>query len=121
VKYLIYLPLVFSFTFSSCNENAKENEVKNTKPAANIESKPTPDNSKIKTAKAKGKVTKVNLDLGSVELDHEEIKGIMPAMIMEFFVLEKSELKSLKVGDRVDFVLEENQGQEKIISIKKSQ
>ena len=34
----------------------------------------------------KGVVTKINLDLVSVELDHEEIKGLMPKMTMEFYV-----------------------------------
>ncbi len=66
-------------------------------------------------------VTKINLELGSVELDHEEIKGLMPPMIMEFYVAEKKEIEVLKVGDKVEFVIESNRGQEKIISIKKIQ
>lgn len=74
---------------------------------------------KIKLFNGKGVVTKINIAIGSVELDHEEIKGSMPAMIMEFYVREKSELEVLKIGDKVEFVLEENFGQEKIISIKK--
>ena len=81
---------------------------------------PSPDNSKIKTAKGRGIVTKIDLKLVSVELNHEDIPGIMPAMIMEFYVKEKSELEVLKVGDQVDFVLEDNAGQERIISISKS-
>jgi Cu(I)/Ag(I) efflux system protein CusF len=68
----------------------------------------------------KGVVTKVNLELVSVELDHEEIKGLMPKMTMEFYVREKSELEKLKIGDAVDFVLEDNAGTEQIISIKKA-
>lgn len=80
----------------------------------------TPEKSKIKTANGRGKVTKINLEIGSVELDHEEIPGLMSAMIMEFSVTKKSELEVLKVGDTVDFVLEDNAGVEKIISINKS-
>lgn len=76
---------------------------------------------KIKLFNGKGVVTKINLELGSVELDHEAIEGAMPAMIMEFYVKEISEIEVLKVGDKVEFVLEENFGQEKIISIKKIQ
>ncbi len=68
-----------------------------------------------------GKVTKINLQLGSVELDHEEIKGLMPKMIMEFYVADKSELNDLKIGDRVDFVLEDKAGAERISSIKKAE
>ncbi len=81
---------------------------------------PTPESSKIKTYNGRGVVTKINLELVSVELNHEEIQGLMPAMIMEFFVKEKSELEVLKLGDKVEFVLEDNAGSERIISIKKS-
>ena len=80
----------------------------------------TPDKTKIKTFDGKGVVTKINLELISVELDHEEIKGLMPKMKMEFYVKEKGELERLKVGDTVDFVLEDNAGAEQIISIIKA-
>src|SRR5688500_5676285 len=53
----------------------------------------------------KGKVTKINLELGSVEMDHEEIVGVMPAMRMEFFVSDKKLLDGLNIGDSVDFTL----------------
>ncbi len=69
---------------------------------------------------AKGKVTKINNELGSIELDHEEIVGVMPRMIMEFYVKNKAELKPLKVGDQVDFVLEYKHPTETIVSIKKA-
>ncbi len=78
------------------------------------------DKTKTKTFDGEGVVTKINLELVSVELDHEEIKGLMPKMTMEYYVKEKSELEKLKVGDRVDFVLENNAGAEHIISIKKA-
>ncbi len=80
----------------------------------------SPDKSKIKTFDGKGVVTKINLELVSVELDHDEIKGLMPKMTMEFYVKEKRELEQLKVGDKVDFVLEDNAGAEQIVSIKKA-
>ena len=68
----------------------------------------------------KGKITKINNDLGSVELNHEEIKDVMPAMQMEFFVSDKALLKGLKVGDEVDFTLRYNKGQETIVAISKT-
>ncbi len=68
----------------------------------------------------KGKVTKINTELGSVELNHEEIVGVMPPMIMEFYVKDKSVLDGLKVGDNVDFVLEYKHPTETIVSIKKT-
>jgi len=67
----------------------------------------------------KGKVTKINKELGSVELDHEEIVGVMPPMIMEFYVHEKWLLKGLKVGDEVDFILRYAHPSETIVSITK--
>lgn len=68
---------------------------------------------------AKGKITKINAQLGSIELDHEEIPGLMPRMIMEFFVKDKALLNGLTVGDSVDFVIEYKHPTETITSIKK--
>ncbi|MFN0139797.1 MAG: copper-binding protein [Pyrinomonadaceae bacterium] len=68
----------------------------------------------------KGKVTKINNDLGSVELDHEEIVGVMPRMIMEFYVSDKTILKGLAVGDQVDFVLRHKGSTETIVKITKA-
>ncbi|MCY7376030.1 MAG: copper-binding protein [Pyrinomonadaceae bacterium] len=90
------------------------NQTANIAPSATIS-----DKSKIKTFDGTGAVTKINLEIGSVELDHEEIKGLMPAMLMEFYVSDKKMLDKLKVGDKVNFVLEDNAGVEQIISIKK--
>jgi Cu/Ag efflux protein CusF len=53
-----------------------------------------------------GIVTKINRTIGSVELNHKDIPGIMPAMIMEFYVKDKRMLRGLKVGDTVSFTLE---------------
>ena len=66
-----------------------------------------------------GVITKIDLKLGSVELKHENIEGLMPAMQMEFFVIDTAQLKGLAVGDKADFVIEYKQGSEKISSITK--
>ena len=118
MRRIIYF-LMLIFAVSACQQKAAETKPQNVKPTANVA--PTLDNSKAKTYKSKGVVTKINLELVSVELNHEKIEDFMPAMQMEFYVKEKSELEVLKVGDKVEFVLEDNQGQEKIISIKKIQ
>ncbi|MBA3770203.1 MAG: copper-binding protein, partial [Blastocatellia bacterium] len=47
---------------------------------------------------ARGKITKINTELKSVELDHEDIPGVMPKMIMEFYVVEPAKIDALKVG-----------------------
>jgi len=134
-----YLILISIFAFTACGEQnappaanqilkAATNSV-NAAPTNSISAAVSPTaapntaasaKTKIKNFDGKGAVTKINLELVSVELDHEEIKGLMPKMTMEFYVKEKSELEKLKVGDKVDFVLEDNQGVEQIVSIKKA-
>jgi Cu/Ag efflux protein CusF len=68
-----------------------------------------------------GKVTRIEMRGGSVELEHEEIPDVMPAMKMEFFVSDKTMLNGLKLGDYVSFTLRYNNGQETIIAISKVQ
>ena len=80
---------------------------------------PTSSTPKDGNYNGKGKVTKINTQLGSVELDHEEIAGLMPQMIMEFYVKDKALLNGLAVGDAVDFVIEYKHPGETITSIKK--
>ena len=67
-----------------------------------------------------GKITKINNELGSVELDHEDIPDVMPAMKMEFFVTDKAMLKGLKVGDSANFTLRYKDDQEYIVAISKA-
>jgi len=67
----------------------------------------------------KGKITKINTELKSVELDHEDIPGVMPRMIMEFYVIEPAKLDALKVGDKVDFTLRHGDHTETIVAITK--
>jgi Cu/Ag efflux protein CusF len=55
----------------------------------------------------------------SVELNHDEIEGLMPAMIMEFYVKDKALLNNLTIGDKVEFTIEEKGGSEIISAIKK--
>ena len=80
---------------------------------------PTTSTPKDGNYSGKGKVTKINVPLGSVELDHEEIAGLMPRMIMEFYVKDKAILNGLAVGDTVDFVIEYKHPGETITAIKK--
>lgn len=69
----------------------------------------------------RGKVTKIDLKGGSVELDHEDIKGVMPAMIMQINVSDKAILDGIQVGDQVDFVLRYKHPTETIVKITKRQ
>src|SRR6266480_2349722 len=57
-----------------------------------------------------GRVISLKPKLPSIEIDHQEIKGLMPAMTMEFFVKDKSLLDGLNTGDRVEFTIDNGVG-----------
>lgn len=68
----------------------------------------------------KGKVTKIDMNIGSVGMDHDDIPGLMPAMSMEFYVSDKAMLSPLTVGDGVDFTILYKGGTETITKIEKT-
>lgn len=52
-----------------------------------------------------GTVVTVDAEKGAVTLDHGEIKGLMPPMVMEFVVDAREALRGLQPGDSVRFIL----------------
>ena len=66
-----------------------------------------------------GVVKALNPKLPAIEIDHEEIVGLMPAMQMEFPVTEVALLNGLAVNDRIDFTVVDNTGEMKVTAIKK--
>lgn len=117
--------MVLSFFFVGCS-GARDSETKEAA-AANVVFTATPSSNSSSTTRvkngdypAKGAVTKINTELGSVEMDHEEIVGVMPAMRMEFYVSDKKLLNDLAVGDRIDFTLSYKDGTEIVTAISKS-
>jgi Cu/Ag efflux protein CusF len=66
-----------------------------------------------------GTVVAINPARPSVEINHQEIEGFMPAMQMEFYVKDKSALDSIKPGDQVNFTVEINSGIEVVTAIQK--
>jgi Cu/Ag efflux protein CusF len=66
-----------------------------------------------------GVVTLINLKEGWVEIDHEPIEGLMPAMQMEWTVEPRSLMKAIRVGDKVEFTVVETGKGEIITSIKR--
>ena len=71
--------------------------------------------------KGRGKVTRIEMKGGSIEIDHEDIPDLMPAKKTEIFVSDKALLNGLKLGDEVNFTLRYNNGQETILDISKIQ
>jgi Cu/Ag efflux protein CusF len=67
----------------------------------------------------RGVVTVVNRREGWVEIRHEEIKGLMPAMQMEWSVKDGSMLKSIRVGDGVEFTVVETGSGEILTELKR--
>lgn len=61
----------------------------------------------------------VNPEGPAIEIDHEEIAGLMPAMQMEFAVTDANVLNGLAVNDRIDFTVENAIDGMKVIAIKK--
>lgn len=66
-----------------------------------------------------GIVAAINRSEGWIEINHEEIKDLMPGMQMEFNVKDRSLLDKAKVGDRVDFVIIETETGEYLTEIKR--
>lgn len=114
MKTTLFVIVLAAFISSACGEKARSSDT-----PAKTTATPVPTSSVAKDGDypGKGKVTKINNELGSVELDHEEIVGVMPRMIMEFYVSDKAMLKGLSVGDQVDFVLRHKGSSETIVKI----
>jgi Cu/Ag efflux protein CusF len=53
----------------------------------------------------RGKVVAIDREKGMVTLDHEEIKGLMPPMVMAFVVDSREALDGLSPGETVRFTL----------------
>ena len=66
-----------------------------------------------------GVVTLINRPEGWIEIRHQEIKDLMPAMEMEFNVKDKTLLDRVAVGDEVDFVIVEERKGEYLTDIRK--
>ena len=67
-----------------------------------------------------GFIVIINRKEGWVEINHEEIKGLMPAMQMEFWVKDRSLLDKVQVGDRVNFTIVETAKGEYLTELKKA-
>ena len=112
------------------NNCRKQRRIKSIKTNSNISATPkssvsptvTPTVSgtpKFKNYTATGMIKKIDVENNSVTIDHEDIGDYMVGMEMPFPVVNKNTLNDLKIGDKVEFVLETGVGVERIISIKK--
>jgi Cu/Ag efflux protein CusF len=104
---LVFALSLCAFVCSCSHSNANQ---KVTGPAAAVQTT---------TYHGLGVVKHLNPKLPSIELDHDEIKGLMPAMTMEFYVKDKAMLDGINPGDRVAFAIENGVGGVKITMLTK--
>lgn len=58
-----------------------------------------------------GEIRKLDKDTGKLSIRHEDIKSLnMPAMTMVFMVNNKALLEGFKVGDKIQFIVVQEQG-----------
>lgn len=72
-----------------------------------------------RTYQAVGVVKGIDPKAPILEIDHEDIPGLMPAMEMQFHVKDRSIMQGLGVGDRIKFTIENGVGGMKITAIQK--
>lgn len=103
-------------TVAGCNKQAVVN------PAATASPSPVSGPAaavQTHTYQGVGVVKSLNPQRPGIEIAHEDIAGLMPAMQMEFPVTDGSLLNGLAVNDHVDFTIEDGVGDMRVIAIKK--
>lgn len=99
-----------SIVLIACARDTGNKSPKAEGPAAAVETR---------TYEAVGTVKALDPKLPSIEIDHEDVKGLMPAMQMWFHVKDASLIQGLAAGDRVEFSIESGVGGLKVVAIKK--
>ena len=117
---LIILPLLL---ISSCQKQERAVQTAQPVPASSaIPARPPgyPPPVMNQPYPATGVVVLINRKEGWIEINHDEIKGLMPAMQMEFWVKDKSLFDNAKAGDRVDFTIVETEKGEYLTELKRT-
>jgi protein SCO1/2 len=66
-----------------------------------------------------GVVESIDRESATLEINHEEIKGLMPAMSMPFRLKDKGLVEGIEPGDKVDFWIESASGDMVVIRLRK--
>ena len=102
--------LVFASATACHREGANANQANVSGPAAAVQTT---------TYHGVGVVQSIDAKVPSIEIDHGDIKDLMPAMTMEFYVKDSALLNGIKPNDRIDFTLENGVGGLKVTEISK--
>jgi Cu/Ag efflux protein CusF len=105
---LIVFILCLNFLTLACNDTRTPGSLNNSNQLT------------IKNYQGVGVITKINPDRRTIEINHDDIEGLMPAMTMEFHVKDRALLETLKPGDKINFTIEEKAGTEVITEIRKA-
>ena len=68
-----------------------------------------------------GVIEEVDREAAKVQINHEEIKGYMPAMSMPYRVKDKTILTTISPGDQVEFTMEDGPAGLFILELKKKE
>ncbi len=119
LRLLVIVPAMLS---ASCRQTSKAPAAATPTPQTAVATNPLEMPSPIvgRPYPGTGTIILINRDEGWIEIKHEEIKGLMPAMTMEFWLKTKSLVDNVRVGDRVDFTIVEESHGEYITEIKKA-
>jgi Cu/Ag efflux protein CusF len=71
------------------------------------------------TYRSVGVVKASDKDKSEITIDHEDIPGLMSAMTMDFPLADKNLLKTVKIGDKIEFELERKASEVFVTRIKK--
>jgi len=108
MTYKIIVPLAVILLMSACSDGEQNSKAEG--PAAAVETR---------TYQAVGVVKGIDPKSPIIEVDHEDIPGLMPAMQMKFHVKDRLLMEGLVNGDRIGFTVENGVGGLKIIAIQK--
>ena len=113
--------IIAVLTLSSCKRDQGQTATvqPTPTPAPNQQLIPVPSPVIGKPYPGIGVVKLINKKEGWIEIDHEPIEGLMPAMIMEWHVEPRSLLNKAKVGDKVRFTVVETGKAQILTSLEK--
>ena len=115
-KSRIVITCVALILVAACNKQPANNQTNAPAPAGPAAAVAT------NSYKGVGVVKGINLKgQATIEIDHGDIEGLMPAMQMEFPVTDPSLLNGIAVNDRIDFTIEATKGEMKVSAIKKKE
>jgi Cu(I)/Ag(I) efflux system periplasmic protein CusF len=100
---------------AACNKQAAHNQVATPSPS------PVGPAAAVQTHtyQGVGVVKSLNPKRPGIEIAHEDIEGLMPAMQMEFEVPDGALLDGLAVNDQIAFTIEDGPGEMRVVAIKK--